>query len=357
MPDKDKSSKTAKKKSKFKRQKIMDKVLIALTPALIGAVYFFGWRSLAVVVWTCACCALIEYWFASKRGDPCTEAALVTGMLLGLSFPPTVPFWMAAVGSTVGILFGKEFFGGFGRNVFNPAIVGRAFMYTCFPIAMTGMFTPVWSGFPGGFAHWSPNSMIEGINAVTTSTPMYALREFGYETPLLDLLVGNIGGTFQKGAEQAAMAAGSMGEISAILVTLGGIYLLFTKTANWRLVLSTLLGATAAVIIFRHIFGIDGVPGIPRTMLTGAMLYAAFFMVTDPVSAPKDKTAQFWYGGLIGFLIVFMRWKAVFAGAVAFSILLGNTFGPTIELGIKEWRKSRKAKASAKASGGKTQEA
>lgn len=117
----------------LKSQVVMRRVCLALTPALLGGIYFFGWRAAALcawtVLWTCGC----EWFLARQRGDPLTESALVTGMLLSLSLPPTLPFWMAAVGAVIAMSFGKEFFGGFGRNVFNPAIVGRAFIFVCFP--------------------------------------------------------------------------------------------------------------------------------------------------------------------------------------------------------------------------------
>ena len=352
MPEGKGQTKRARKSSSFKRQKIMERVLIALIPALLGSIYFFGWRSLAMVVWCAACASLIEYLFARRRGDPLTEAALVTSTLFALSLPPTLPFWMATVGIIIGILFGKEFFGGFGRNVFNPAIVGRAFIYTCFPIAMTSKFVPVWEGFWGGFAHYGPRTTVAGMDAVSTATPLYVFREFDIQVPLLDLFVGNIGGSFTAtDGEAMAVSAGSLGEVSAVLVILGGIYLLWTKTANWRLVLSSMVGAAAAVVVFRHLFGVALVPSLPRTFFSGALLYACFFMVTDPVSAPKDRTAQYWYGALIGVLIVFMRWKAVFAGAVAFSILLGNTFGPTIEMMTKAYARRKKERRKQAAEG------
>lgn len=338
MPEK----KPAPKKSWLKQQPMMRKVEIALLPALLGAIYFFGWRTLAIVLWVAIVGAATEYVMAKKRGDQVSEAVFVTALLLGLSLPPTIPFWQAGVGAFVAILFGKEVFGGFPRNVFNPAIVGRGFLYVCFPVDMTSKFTPVWTGFPGGFLKWGANKVIEGIDAVSAATPMWSRRDFGFETPLLDLFTGNLGELFTaKDGVTRALTAGSVGEVSALLVLLGGGYLLWTKTAQWRLTVSTLVGAIAASLIFRYALGADAVPPVLWSLSSGAMLYAAFFMVTDPITAPKNKNAQWIYGAFIGILIVFLRWKAVFAGAVAFAILLGNTLSPSIEMFYKARKKKK----------------
>ncbi|MBC8207416.1 MAG: RnfABCDGE type electron transport complex subunit D [Kiritimatiellales bacterium] len=337
-----------KKNSWLKQQPMMRKVEYALMPALLGAIYFFGWRSLAMVLWVAAVGIATEYVMSKKRGDTVSEAVLVTALLLGLSLPPTIPFWQAGVGMFVAILFGKEVFGGFPRNVFNPAIVGRGFLYVCFPIDMTSKFTAVWNGLPGGFAHWGARLQFDGLDAVSAATPMWSRRDFGFETSIWDLITGNIGELFTgTDGVTRALTAGSVGEVSAILVLIGGAYLLWTKTAQWRLTVSTLVGAILSTVIFRLLPGGDGVPPVLWTLCSGAMLYAAFFMVTDPISGPKNKNSQWVYGLFIGTMIVFLRWKAVFAGAVAFAILLGNTLAPTLDMFFKARLKKQKAKETA----------
>ncbi len=200
--------------------------------------------------------------------------------------------------------------------------------------------------------HWGPRLTLDGIDAVSAATPMWSRRDFGYEASLWDLFTGNIGAVFTgTDGVQRVLTAGSVGEVSALLVLIGGIYLLWTKTAQWRLTVSTLAGAIISAAIFRYLLGADAVPPIPWSLCSGAMLYAAFFMVTDPISAPNNKTAQYVYGAFIGVMIVFLRWKAVFAGAVAFSILLGNTLSPTLEMIFK----ARKKKADAKKKGATAQ--
>jgi Na+-transporting NADH:ubiquinone oxidoreductase subunit B len=338
-----------KKKSWLKQQPMMRKVEIALMPALLGAIYFFGWRSLAIVLWVAAVGAATEYFMAKKRGDAVTEAVFVTALLLGLSLPPTMPFWQAGVGSFVAILFGKEVFGGFPRNVFNPAIVGRGFLYVCFPQDMTSRFTAVWKGIPAGFGHWGTRLQFDGIDAVSAATPMWSRRDFGHTASLWDLFTGNIGEVFTgTDGVQRVLTAGSVGEVSALLLLIGGLYLLWTKTAQWRLTAGTLGGAILSTVIFRYLLGAEAVPPVLWTLCSGAMLYAAFFMVTDPISAPKNKNAQLIYGAFIGVLIVFLRWKAVFAGAVAFAILLGNTLSPTLEMIFKAQKQKQAAKKGAK---------
>ena len=331
-------SKTKKRErsSRFKEQKMMRRVLLALTPALLGAIVFFGWRSAFLCVWIMLWGCATEYVLARRRGDPLTESCLVTGMLLALSLPPTLPLWMGTVGIVVAIAFGKEFFGGFGRNVFNPAIVGRAFLYVAFPGAMTRGFVPVYAGGWRGLLHWGPRINVDGLDAVSAATPMWAWRDFGYHTPFLNMVTGSIHGTFRgSGDAVRILAAGSMGEVSAILLLLGGLYLLWSKTAQWRLALSCLVGGAGFAALVRYGFGVEAVPPTYWALCSGGFLYAAFFMVTDPVSAPKDKTTQLIYGAFIGAMIVFFRWKAVFAGGVGFAILLGNTVGPSVEMFFK----------------------
>jgi Na+-transporting NADH:ubiquinone oxidoreductase subunit B len=284
---------------------------------------------------------------AKKRGDTVSEAVFVTSLLLGLSLPSTIPFWQAGVGMFVAILFGKEVFGGFPRNVFNPAIVGRGFLYVCFPTDMTSHFTAVWKGIPAGFAHWGARLQFDGLNAVSAATPMWSRRDFGYSANLWDLFTGNIGEVFTgTDGVRRVLTAGSVGEVSAILVLLGGIYLLWTKTAQWRLTASALGGAIISSAVFRYLLGAEAVPPVLWTLCSGAMLYAVFFMVTDPITAPKNKNAQYIYGAFIGIMIVFLRWKAVFAGAVAFAILLGNTMAPTLEMYFKARKKKQTAKGA-----------
>ena len=337
------------KKPAFLKQLMMMRVLYALVPVALAAVYLFGWRVLALVGVSCLFAFLAEWSMLYAKNGKISQAAWVTGALFGLSLPPTTPFWVAAVGIVFGIVFGKMVFGGFGKNVFNPAIVGRAFVYVCFPVEMTSRFVPAFTGFPGGFAKWSFAALrdlpaelaapgLKVVDAITAATPMWSRRDYGADVPLWDLVTGQIGNLFEHAGHTQVLAAGSAGEVSAIAILLGAAYLLWTKTANYRLMLGTLIGAVAINLALRNGLGIDAVPPLPFTLFSGAFLYAAVFMVTDPISAPRLPLSMWIYGIFIGAMIVFLRYKAVFAGGVAFAILLGNILAPSLDLWIKRFQ-------------------
>ena len=340
-------------KPAFLKQPMMMRVLHALIPVALAAVYFFGWRVLALVGVSALFALLAEWVMVAGRNAKISQAVWVTAALYGLSLPPTTPFWIAAVGAVFGIVFGKMVFGGFGKNIFNPAIVGRAFVYVCFPVELTSRFVPVFRGFPGGFARWCFDSLTElpaglanpalkVVDAITAATPMWSRRDYGHLTGLGDLFTGRIGGLFEHAGLARVLAAGSAGEVSALAILLGAAYLLWTKTANWRLMLGTLLGAVGMNLLLRDALGIAAVPPPAFTLLSGAFLYAAVFMVTDPISAPRLKESMWIYGLFIGAMIVFLRYKAVFAGGVAFAILLGNMIAPSLDLWIKRFQARRK---------------
>jgi len=297
---------------------------------------------------------------ASRRKGKVTYACFVTAGLLGLSMPPTVPYWIAFTAGVVAILFAKEAFGGFGKNVFNPAIVGRAFVYVSFPLQMTNAFVPASRSFPGGFTRWSLEASgtapawiaetgLRIADAVTSATPMWARRDFGHVTSAWDLFTGAIAGVFQYRGTPMVLAAGSMGEVSAALIALAGVYLLATRTANWRLVLSCLGGALVASALFRYGLRIDGVPPPLFTLFSGGLMFAGVFMVTDPVSAPKRALSQWLYGSFIGAMVVFFRYKAIFAGGVAFAVLLGNTLAPSLDLWLNRLAAAAPAAPESKA--------
>lgn len=347
---------------RFLKQANMMRMLYALAPLALSAVYFFGWRAAGVLAVVFAAGLATEFVMSRQRGGPVSTAGLVTCALFGLSLPATVPMWIAAVGAVVAVLFGKEVFGGFGKNPFNPAIVGRAFVYICFPRELTGHFVPAFERFPGGFARWSfeslkdlPESMAATGrtvgDAVSQASPMWANREFGYEAPWWRLAVGNISGTFDAGGTERVLSAGSMGEGCAVLIVLAAVYLLWTKTANWRLMIPGLLGVVAANVLFRNVLGFDGIGEVAPlhlTLLTGATLYAVVFMITEPVSAAKKKSAQLVYAFTIGFLIVVLRWRGIFVAAATFAILVGNLLAPLLDLAATAHADRKKARAAAK---------
>ena len=264
---------------------------------------------------------LAEAAFTLPQGKPVSSAALVTGLIFSLSLPPGLPIGMAVLGIIVGIALGKMVFGGFGRNIFNPAMVGRCFIYITFPVQMTsGWIIPQIKGI-GGFSTWST-----GLNAMTGATPLAELKQ-GLFPDLQALFLGNVGG--------------SLGETSAVLILLGGLYLIYKKTAPWRLALSCLIGGALCSTVL-HYSGITSIPSPLFTLITGSFLFGSFFVVTEPVSGAKTKPGQWIYGFLIGSLIVILRGFSNFAEGVMFSVLILNAFVPLLDDFVLGFKSSKK---------------
>lgn len=306
------------------KQAVMNKVLYSLTPLLIFAIYLYGWRVAAVVAVSNLAAFATEYLFIRhKKSGKVTMAVFVTGTLLAMTLPPTIPLWMAALGSVVAVAFGKMVFGGFGANPFNPAILGRTFIYVSFPQQMTVSWIKPFmvNDFPGGFVRWTAGSALE--------TGATILGQFRMGVPpsssFLDTFLG--------------FEAGSLGETSALLIILAGIYLLVTKAAKWIPMLATLV----SLLVFNLIF----YPGEnPLFMLcAGGALFGIVFMVTDPISQPKTVTALWIFGILTGFLTVFIRRFSLFAEGFMFALLIANSVMPIIEHGLKSLPKKEAAKS------------
>ncbi len=308
-------------KKLFLMQPMMIRVCYGLIPCLIGSVYFFGLRSLVLTALVLVFGVATEGVFTFPQGKPITSAAFVSCLILALSLPPTIPFWIATIGIVFGIVFGKMVFGGFGNNVFNPAMVGRCFIYITFPIAMTNRWVePLWGRW-GGFTEWFPP-----VDALTTATPLPVLKS-GEDVPLQDLFMGNI--------------PGSLGETSVWLILLGGIYIIVKKSAPWRLAVSCLLGGIVMSLVLRTL-GIQGVPDPITSLLAGSFLFGAFFVVTEPISGPKTKAAQWIYGFIIGGLTIVLRRFSNFSAGIMFSVLFMNMFVPIMDTTVNEIKGKRK---------------
>jgi Na+-transporting NADH:ubiquinone oxidoreductase subunit B len=288
-------------KIEFMKQKVMRTVVYMLPPATIAAVFFFGRRSLKVVALTVVSCVLTEWLFVQGQKEKVSEAVFVTALIYALSLPPTLSFYMVIIGAVFAITFGKMAFGGFGSNVFNPTMVGRAFIYITFPIQMTNRWLPaaIFSDFPGGFAvlqfHTTPNIP----SAITEAIPQIAFKDGAKILPsYFQLLFGNINGQLEHLSAPTLIGAGSMGEVSAILLLIGGLYLVYKKVANWRLVLSFFV----IYLIFDstlHLMIPGKVPDLLFGILAGSAMFGGFFIVSDPVSAPDTEIARFIYGSFI----------------------------------------------------------
>jgi Na+-transporting NADH:ubiquinone oxidoreductase subunit B len=298
----------------------MRRVLYSLIPIVIASIFFFGWRTIALLIVVIITGIATEYFFANKRKQPVSEAVIVSCVLYTLTLPPTLPFWIAIVGIVFGITFGKELFGGFGKNIFNPALVGRSFIYISFANPMTINWTTPITNI-GGFTQW-----IIGVDSITSSTPMINFQANGILTPYIEMVIGNIGG--------------SIGETSAILIILAAIYLIKTKTASWQIMTGVLIGFLSLSTLL-YALGIPQVPPPIWGLLSGGVLFGTVYMATDPISAPTTKEGKWIYGILIGIIIVVIRGYSLFSGGVMFAILIGNTFAPLIDTTIVEYKKRK----------------
>lgn len=301
----------------------MLRVVYALIPMVLASIYFFGWRSLVLTCVVLICGIGTEALFTFKQKKPVTSAVFVTCLIFSLSLPPSVPIWMAVIGIVAGVALGKMMFGGFGLNVFNPAMVGRCFIYITFPLQMTNQWVEPFREGLAGLSFWSGS-----IDALTSATPLGVLRE-GTTLPWQDLVLGR--------------TAGSLGETSALLIIIGGLYIIYKKAASWRLALSCLLGGTICTLILRAA-GLEQIPTLFSTLAAGSFLFGAFFVATEPVSGAKTKLGQWIYGLMIGILIVVLRGFSNFSEGVMFSILIMNAFAPLLDQTIRQIQGTRKAK-------------
>ncbi|MFW5749325.1 MAG: RnfABCDGE type electron transport complex subunit D [Halanaerobium sp.] len=270
-------------------QKIMWSVVIALLPAVFAAVYFFKARAISVILAAVAGAVLTEYIFQKIRNKKITikdGSAVVTGLLLALTLPPSIPLWTAFFGSVVAIGLGKQVFGGIGQNPFNPALVGRAFLTAAYPVLMT-----TWT-----------------VDGVSTATPLSQMKMDGIATDSWNLFVGQIGG--------------SLGETSALALLLGFSYLLYKGYVNWRIPLAMV----GTVFLGTFAFGADPIFHI----FAGGLMLGALFMATDMVSSPTTKLGRWIFGIGAGLLVVIIRLWGGYPEGVMYSILLMNTAVPLI---------------------------
>ena len=294
-------------------------VIIALIPATLAALWYFGISAFLVIFAAIAGAVLTEIAFISTENRGATlldGSGILTGLLLGLTLPPALPLWMAFIGGVVAIGLGKAIWGGLGNNLFNPALVGRAFLLSTFPIAMT-----TWSSINEGFWTIRPGNFdfpftYTEIDGITAATPLGLLKFDQQTTPLIDLFMGT--------------TAGSLGETSGLLLILGGIYLYFRRDLDWRAPVSILL---TTMIFSAILYYFDPVrfPSPLFSVFSGGMLLGAIYMATDPVTSPTTPLGTWIFGAGIGFFVVLIR---VFGGmpeAVMYSILLMNAATPLID--------------------------
>ncbi|MHC5119400.1 MAG: RnfABCDGE type electron transport complex subunit D [Planctomycetota bacterium] len=345
----------------LRKQPAMRKVLLAALPCAAGSVYYFGWRSLAMILFCCVWGFFIEWLFCRNRKEPVSEAVFVTAVLFALVMPPGVGWHVLAVGMAVAVIFSKEVFGGFGRNIFNPALAGRCFVYVCFPVALTGIWYPPADGPWGGLQQWSTGRGVDGAVAVTSASPMANLKAGKLvlvptsSSETADSVPFEVAEGRAENISRAALLrglalgriSGTMGVTSALLILIGGLYLFWTKTASRTTILSVII--TYAVLNeILYWCGVEPVPGAWPAVLGGGFLFGAFFMATDPVSSPRTNEAKIFYGIIIGTGTLVIRNFSIFNGGLMFSILLGNMFAPILDYAVKAYKEKKKAKRIAK---------
>ena len=302
--------------------KIMWGVVIALIPTFLVSVYFFGLRALALTLVTVASCLLFEFLinrFLFKR--PCClgdGSAMITGLLLAFNLPSNLPFWMAIVGSLIAIGVAKWAYGGLGTNPFNPALVGRVFLLISFPVAMTTW--PVPKPLFGGNAV---------ADAITGPTPLALAKEGLKAGQTPDQILGGLPGY---GDMLLGNMGGSLGEISAIAIQLGGIYMLCRRIITWHIPVAFL----GTAFIFGGILWLaapDQFMDPVFHLLSGGMMLGAVFMATDMVTSPMTKTGKLIFGAGCGLLTILIRNFGAYPEGVSFAILIMNAFVPLINRG------------------------
>ena len=300
---------------------IMFNVVVALAPAVAFAIYAFGWAAVAVLGTAAATCVATEGIagrVAGKRSTLGDWSAAVTGLLYGLTLPASLPLWMVVVGGVISMVVGKLLFGGLGQNPFNPALVGRAVMQATFPIAMTTWLPPFaagrFAGLPGSLLALPFTQPV--YDAATQATPL-ALWKFGHKaTGAADLALG--------------FAGGSTGETSALLLALGGLYLVARNMMSWRTPVA-IFASVAAVSGALHLANPERYAGPAFHLFAGGLVLGAVFMATDMVTSPITRGGAWIYGALIGALVVVIRVWGGMPEGVMYAILLGNAAAPHLD--------------------------
>jgi len=293
-------------------RKIMARVCIALIPCVVAAVYLFGIYSLLIIAVSVGFAVLTEYLFNKVTHRPQTVqdlSAVVSGLIFGLSLPVSVPLYLVAVGAVFAILVVKMLFGGIGKNFANPAVTARIFVTLAWASAMGRFVSPLnyQNGFLNEFFKYCGYALTNtGVDAVTVATPLA-----DNTVALLNLFLGNHGGC--------------IGEVCALAIIAGGIYLIATRTIDFKIPLVMLATFALAILVF------CGVDKVLPSLLTGAVLFGAFFMATDYSSSPNSFVSIIIYSAGIGLLTAIIRVYGSYPEGVSFSILLMNITAPLLD--------------------------
>jgi electron transport complex protein RnfD len=300
---------------------VMWSVVVVLLPAVLWGIFYFQIRALYLIS-TCIITAVLSEVVSQKiLGKPITVkdgSAFLTGLLLALVLPPTLPLWAGALGAVVAIVVGKHLFGGLGYNIFNPALLGRAFLAVSFPVMTTTWQVPQANSF-GVFSSGNWNAFFSG-DAVTQATPLATtLPKFGVIDgqimSYMDLFLGKTGGC--------------LGEVSALALLIGAAYLIVRRYIDWRIPLSY-IGVVFVFASIVHFFA----PHYPTAifhLFSGGLMLGAFFMATDPVTSPITRKGKWIFGIGAGILTISIRLWGGYPEGVMYSILIMNAFTPLVD--------------------------
>ena len=283
---------------------IMLDVIIALCPALAWSIYRFGFRALLAAAVSVGSAMCWEWTYRKLLHKPQMLgdlSAAVTGLLLSMVCPVTLPYWMLIVGNFFAIVVVKQLYGGLGKNFMNPALAGRAALVACYASQMTSWIDPAQG--------WAP---LAGADAVTAATPMALIGE--------DFVT--LTGTYSVGDMFIGFIGGSAGEISSMMLLIGGLYLIFRKVISWHIPVAYIGSVALLSLIFPH--GNDPVQYMLYSVFGGGLMLGAFFMATDYVTSPVTKKGQIIFGVGCGLITVFIRTFGSFPEGVCYSILLMN---------------------------------
>jgi len=300
-------------------RKIMLQVLIGLAPAAVYGVVLYGLPALLVILTSVAAAVIAEALFrlairqSSRSGD---LSAAVTGLLLALVLPPATPLWMAALGAAFAVIVAKEFFGGLGANVFNPALSGRAFLLMSFPVALTSWRLPLTGFVPDAVTSATPLGALKtGVDVVSGASLHYRVNFSGVQSVMGVSSYGEMLKTLFLG-----LRAGCIGESSILLIVIGFAFLLITGTIDWR----TPVAMIASVFVFTIILGGDPVFAV----LAGGLMFGAVFMATDYVSGPLTAKGKLIFGVGAGLITVLIRKWGNYPEGVSYGILIMNAVTP-----------------------------
>jgi Na+-translocating ferredoxin:NAD+ oxidoreductase subunit D len=306
-------------------RKLMTGVIIALIPALLASVFYFGYGAIIVTVTSVVSCLLFEYLiqrFVFKKPVTITDgSAVVTGLLLAFNVPSNLPVFIVVIGAFVSIAVAKMTFGGLGNNPFNPALVGRVFMLISFPVQMTSW--PVPNGFSTGYT-----------DAITGATPLALVKEGLKNGESIQQLMSQIPTPSQM---FLGNMGGSLGEVAAVALLIGLIYLLVKKIITWHIPVSV-IGSMAVFTTILWLINPEKNADPMFHILAGGVLLGAIFMATDYVTSPMNPKAMIIYGSGIGILTVVIRVWGAYPEGVSFAILIMNAFVPLMNAYIKPKR-------------------